>query len=336
MKKTTNRLWYSIASSCRYNNNNQIMKVLAPVKNLLSWIEIVKAWAEEIYFGVVSDDWEGKYDFKNILNRRDGRLANISSYEDGKKLIDFARSHGTESYITLNNSPVIDDIELVRKEIENCIRIGPDALIVKDIFIASLIREMDANIQIHCSSLNQVINRQAIEFWRENFGISRMIFPRNVSVNEIRNLCQTFPDLEFEIFIKNDWCYNSDGVCSSLHLEGLKDGIPYVCNRELMYKSDDEVFDAQYKTLVKNTLDCKVCMLSQLADLDNLISLKIVGREKALDIILKDIAFVKSSLKFLSLADSTQEFMDFNIRNHQKLIHKECWYKNCEVYNMYY
>jgi collagenase-like PrtC family protease len=37
-----------------------------------------------------------------------------------------------------------------------------------------------------------------------------MILPRNVSVNEIADLCNEFPDLEFEIFIKNDWCYNSD------------------------------------------------------------------------------------------------------------------------------
>lgn len=312
------------------------MKILAPVKNLLSGIEVVNSWVGEIYFWVVSSEWESKYGFKSILNRRDGTLANISSYEDGKKLINYAKSKGVESYITLNNSPIINDEELIKEEIRNCISIWPDALIVKDIYIAKLIREIDKNIQIHCSSLNQVINASSIEFWRENFQISRMIFPRNISVNEIKNLCSMFPDLEFEIFIKNDWCYNSDWVCSSLHLEWLKDGIPYVCNREAIYKSDDEEFNSNYMTLVKNMNDCKVCMIQEIINIPNLVSLKIVGREKALDILLKDIKFIQSALEFYPLAETKKEFIDFNIINHKKNIKKDCSHKNCEIYNMYY
>ena len=312
------------------------MKILAPVKNLLSWIQVVNSWVWEIYFWVVSNEWESKHNFKSILNRRDWSLANISSYSDGKKLIDYARSKGVESYITLNNSPIINDVELIKEEIRNCIAIKPDALIVKDIYIASLIREIDKDIQIHCSSLNQVINSESIDFWVKNFNISRMIFPRNISINEIKNLCSLFPNLEFEIFIKNDWCYNSDWVCSSLHLEWLKDGIPYVCNREAIYKSDDEKFNQDYMVLVKNMNDCKVCMIKELLDIKNLVSLKIVGREKALDIILKDIKFVQSALEFSTLAETNKEFMDFNIINHTKSLKKDCSHKNCEVFNMYY
>jgi collagenase-like PrtC family protease len=73
-----------------------------------------------------------------------------------------------------------------------------------------LIRKIDKNIDIHCSSLNQVLNSESIKYWIENFNISRMIFPRNISAIEIKKLCFEFPNLEFEIFIKNDWCYNSD------------------------------------------------------------------------------------------------------------------------------
>ncbi len=312
------------------------MKILAPVKNLLSWIELVKAWAWEIYFWVVSDEWENKYNFKSILNRRDGRLANISSYSDWKKLINFARANWTESFITLNNSPIINDEKLIIEEIQNCITIKPDALIVKDIYIAKLIRDIDKNIAIHCSSLNQIINKEAVQFWIDNFNISRMILPRNVSINEIIELSNTFPNLEFEIFIKNDWCYNSDWVCSSLHLEWLKDWIPYVCNREVLYKSMDDNFNSKYLDLTKNMNDCKVCMINQLKNIKNLVSLKIVWREKWLDIILKDLKFVKSALEFSKLADNNKEFIDFNIINHKKNIFKDCSYKNCEIYNIYY
>lgn len=312
------------------------MEILAPVKNLLTWIKIVDSWVWEIYFWVVSDSWEKEYWFKTILNRRDWNLANISSYEDWKKLVDYARSKWVKSYVTLNNSPIINNEELIIKEIENTIKINPDALIVKDIYIANLIRKIDKNIEIHCSSLNQVINSESIIFWIKNFNISRMIFPRNISVNEIKNLCSKFPDLEFEIFIKNDWCYNSDWVCSSLHLEWLKDWIAYVCNREVAYRSDEEDFNKKYSVLTKNMNDCKVCMISEIYDIKNLVSLKIVWREKGLEIILNDIKFIQSALNFYRLAESKKEFMDFNIINHQKNIKKSCNHKNCEIYNMYY
>jgi len=312
------------------------MKILTPVKNLLSWIEIIKSWTDEIYFGVVSNQWENKHWYKSILNRRDWTLANISSYEDWKKLIDFARENWVESYITLNNSPIIVDEELIIEEINNCIKINPDALIVKDIYIAGLIRKIDKDIDIHCSSLNQVINSESIKYWIENFNISRMIFPRNISPSEIKKLCLEFPELEFEIFIKNDWCYNSDWVCSSLHLEWLKSWMPYVCNREAKYKTSDEDFQKKYLDLYRKTLDCKICILSELKNIKNLVSLKIVWREKSLQIILNDLNFIKNSLNFLELSDSNNEFIDFNINLHKKLLKKDCGYKWCEMYDKYY
>lgn len=312
------------------------MKILTPVKNLLSWIEIIKNWADEIYFWVVSDSWEGKHGYKSILNRRDWSLANISSYKEWKQLIDYARKNWVESYITLNNSPIIVDLELIKKEIKNAILIKPDALIVKDIFIADLIRKIDKDIAIHCSSLNQVINSQSIKYWEEKYNITRIIFPRNISANEVKELCLKFPKLEFEIFVKNDWCYNSDWICSSLHLEWLKNWMPYVCNRESRYKTKDENFQKKYLDLYKKTLDCKICILSELKDIKNLVSLKIVWREKPLPIILNDLNFIKNSVKYLELTESNKEFIDFNIRLHKKILKKDCWYKWCEFYNMNY
>jgi len=312
------------------------MKVLTPVKNLLSWIEIIKNWTDEIYFWIVSKDWQDKYNYTNILNRRDWNLANISSYSDAKKLINFARSNWVKSFVTLNNSPQIPDERQINEEIKNIISVNPDWLIVKDLFVADLIRKIDKNIEIHCSSLNQIINTSWIQLWIEKYNISRMILPRNVSVNEIRELATSFPDLEFEIFVKNDWCYNSDWICSSLHLEWLKEWIPYVCNRESRYKGKNNEYNDKYIEIYKKSLDCKICILSKLRDIKNIVSLKIVWREKPLNIILNDLKLVKNSVKFLKLSENSNEHMNFNINLYKKLLKKECSYKDCEIYNKYY
>lgn len=309
------------------------MKILTPVKNLYSWLEIIKAWTDEIYFWVVSNSWKNKYWFKDILNRRDSPLANISSYQEAKKLIDHARDNNVKSYITLNNSPIIVDEKKIKEEIENCISIKPDALIIKDIYIADLVRKIDKNIDIHCSSLNQVLNSESIKYWVDNFSISRMIFPRNISSSEIKKLCNMFPELEFEIFIKNGWCYNTDWICSSLHLEWLKEWIPYVCARENNYKTNDKIYQEKYNDLLSKRFDCKICILHSLKDIKNLVSLKIVWREKNLESILKDLLFVKKSLLFLALCDNSKEFLNFNIKSYNKILWKKCWYNWCEYFN---
>jgi hypothetical protein len=119
-------------------------------------------------------------------------------------------------------------------------------------------------------------------------------------------------------------------------LEWLKSWIPYVCNREAKYKTSDEDFQKKYLDLYRKTLDCKICILSELKWIKNLVSLKIVGREKPLSIILLDLKFIKNSIKFLKLSENNKEFIDFNIKLHKKLLKKDCWYKWCEMYNKYY
>ncbi|EKE28510.1 MAG: hypothetical protein ACD_3C00051G0013 [uncultured bacterium (gcode 4)] len=308
------------------------MKVLVPVKNKDFWFRLIDSWAHEIYFWVVSKSWQNAHKFSSILNRRDGALANVESNEDAIELMSYARSKWVESYITLNNSPIVDDLEWIYREIENIISLRPDAIIVKDIWIASMIREIDDKIPLHCSSLNQVINSKSVEFWIRNFKISRMIFPRNITVSEIKNITKEFSELEFEVFIKNDWCYNTDWVCSSLHLEWLKKWIPYVCNREKLYEFEDKPYESGFRQILANEFDCKMCLYWLLKEIPNLVSLKIVWREKPLIALLRDLSFTLNSIKFAGLTDDQKESVEFNMWLHKKTILADCAWKNCEYY----
>ena len=197
------------------------MKILVPVKNLFFWIEVIKNWADEIYFWFTSEEWLQKYNHTNPLNAR-SMYHSMNSYKSAKKLIDYANSKNVHTYITLNRVPPYVDEELLEKEIKNIISLKPSWIIFKDLYIAEIIRKFDKDIVLHCSSLNQVINKNSIFFWVETYNVKRIILPRNIAFNEIIDLCNCFPNLEFEIFVKNSWCYNSDWVCSSIHEEWLK------------------------------------------------------------------------------------------------------------------
>lgn len=310
------------------------MKILVPVKNLFFWVEVIKNWADEIYFWFTSDDWLKKYKYTNPLNAR-SMFHSIHSNENAKKLIDFANSKNVHTYITLNRVPPFVDEELLEKEIKNILSLKPSWIIFKDLYIAEIIRKYDKDIVLHCSSLNQVINKNAISFWVDNYNVKRIILPRNIAVNEIVDLCNNFPDLEFEIFVKNSWCYNSDWICSSLHEEWVKKWLKYVCFREENYESEDENFNKKFHDF-NNKLVCKMCIIWKLKQLKNLVSIKIVWRDKTLPRILNDLEFVKKSRDFLFKADNYDEFVEETMNIHKKVAWKSCWFNTCEFYNYYY
>lgn len=303
------------------------MKVLMPVRSLITWVELIKLWTGEIYFGVSSD--------KNIsLNLRDA--LHSLSFVDAEKLIKYSNENSIDCFITLNNLPVGVDVEYMRNEIREIIKLKPDWLIVKDIIIADIIREIDKDINIHCSSLSQIINYEWIEYWIKNYNISRLILPRNVSIDEIKFLANHFPNLEFEIFIKNSWCHNSNWICSSLHSWAIKRWLNYVCFREKKYESNENIsFTEDFIDYHDNMIvsHCKVCSIWKLYNIKNIVSLKVVGREKALWKLAKDLKFINLIIESLKKNDWYKNFLERNIKSYKTIFNKSCNYIWCEFYN---
>jgi collagenase-like PrtC family protease len=286
--------------------------------------------ADEVYFGVIGSAWKEKRGYDTILNRRDGDVANVESIEVAREIMEIVHAAGKRAFLTLNNSPLESDLTLIEKEVEALLSINPDAVIVKDPLVASMVRKIDPHRTLHMSSLSQTLSIAAVRYWVDNHKPSRIIFPRNITADETRTIANYFPELEFEIFVKNDWCYNSDGYCSSLHLEGLKEGIPYVCNREKNFESENKVYNKTYHEMIEKTIDCKVCGLFELKNVSNIVSWKIVGREKPLTILAKDVAFVRSVRDYLRLCDDAREFQTFCQRRYVQVYEETCQKEHCE------
>jgi collagenase-like PrtC family protease len=55
-----------------------------------------------------------------------------------------------------------------------------------------------------------VYNENAIHFLKENYPIAKVILSREVTLQEIEKILNTFPDLMFEVFGEGDFCrYNN-------------------------------------------------------------------------------------------------------------------------------
>src|SRR5262245_31615782 len=195
------------------------MKVLAPIAAHDELEMLVAAGAEELYCGIVPREWMEKYTGAVWLNRRSPKGGSLESYADLKRLVDGAHQLKLPVFITLNapyytseQLPLV--LELARRLSEE---VGVDALIVTDINLLLRLSEENLAADLHVSSVAATLNTEAVRFLL-NFGPSRVILPRSLTIAEIETITNDLRDqVEIEVFMLNDGCAFEEGFCSTTH-----------------------------------------------------------------------------------------------------------------------
>ncbi len=306
------------------------MKILAPISNLSELSPLIKNGADEFYMGIFSKSWFKQNKFFNPLNRRYTAQSNVLDTQEAGKIIEQAKNQNKPVYVTFNTNTNFSGKSVIINELENIIKLKPEAIIARDPVIIKLIRKLDKSLPIYLSSLDQVVNTQAAKFWHENFNITKFILPRNLNLAEIRKITQELPQFEFELFIYNDDCFNNiDGLCSSIHYQkhaGLD--INFVCHRENLYKNQDQNLQEKFININHNKSLCNACLFFHLKDIPNIKSAKIVGRDKSIDEKIKLVQFLKQARSLVSKENDFNKFQK-NTRMLHKLIFKNTYCQNC-------
>jgi putative protease len=195
------------------------MKVLAPISSHDELEMLAAAGAEELYCGIVPREWMDRYTGAIWLNRRSPKGGSLDSYADLKRLVDDAHHHQLPVFITLNapyytaeQMPLV--LELAHKLSDE---VGVDALIVTDLNLLLRLSEEKLSADLHVSSVAATLNTEAIRFLL-NFGPSRIILPRSLTIGEIEATINDVRDeVEIEVFMLNDGCAFEEGFCSTTH-----------------------------------------------------------------------------------------------------------------------
>lgn len=195
------------------------MKVLAPIAAHEELEMLAAAGAEELYCGIVPREWLERYTGAVWLNRRSPKGGSLDSYAELKRLVDDAHKLHLPVFITLNSPyytaeqiPLV--LELAHKLSDD---VGVDALIVTDINLLMRLSQEKLACELHVSSVAAVLNTEAIRFLL-NFGPSRIILPRSVTLAEIETITRDVgQQVEIEVFMLNDGCAFEEGFCSTTH-----------------------------------------------------------------------------------------------------------------------
>jgi len=137
--------------------------------------------------------------------------------ESVKESIKYAHLLNKKAYITFNifaHNHHIDNF-LEKKEIFSEFLNGefkPDAVIVSDIGMMGVIKEIAPKMDIHVSTQANTLNYRAVEEWKK-FGVTRVILGREATLSDIKIIKEKNSDIEIECFVHGAMCMSYSGRC---------------------------------------------------------------------------------------------------------------------------
>ena len=127
--------------------------------------------------------------------------------------VEYAHERGVKIYVTVNTMPHTCEYGRLEKYLLAYDEMGVDALIISDIGVISLVKEIIPNMEIHISTQASIVSAQtATAFYR--MGAKRVVLARELSLDEIKEIrANTPPELEIECFIHGSMCISYSGRC---------------------------------------------------------------------------------------------------------------------------
>jgi len=247
------------------------IELLAPVGSMESLYAAVQNGADAVYLG-------GK-----LFNARQ-YAANFDD-EELKKAVEYAHLRDVKVYVTVNI--LIDDLEMKEtlRFIKYLYDINVDGIIVQDLGLAYLIRNLFHDFDLHAST-QMTINNLPGAIFLSNFGFKRVVLARETPLEEIKRIRDN-TDIQLEGFIHGALCVCYSGQCLMSSILGGRSGNRGRCAQPcrmaysiIDFEKGEVVFDEwKDKYLISpkdlNTLE----YIEQIVD-SGISSLKIEGRMK--------------------------------------------------------
>jgi len=141
------------------------------------------------------------------------RVRNNEFDEDNlRKGIELAHSLGKKFYVVSNIAAHNAKIKTYMRDIAPIIAMKPDALIMSDPGLISMVRAEYPEQEIHLSVQSNAVNWATVKFWYDQ-GVRRVVLSRELSLQEIREIGEAIPDMELEVFVHGALCIAYSGRC---------------------------------------------------------------------------------------------------------------------------
>ena len=181
-------------------------ELLAPAGNFSKLKTAVYYGADAVYIGGKSFSLRALSD-----NFTDEEIARAVEYAHGKNV---------KVYVTVNIFAKNSDFDKAKEYFKFLYSVGVDAVLITDIGLIDLCKEVAPKLPIHLSTQANTLNKYAVRAWK-NYGLERVVLARELSLAEIAEIREFVPDIELEAFAHGAMCISYSGRCLlSYYLNG--------------------------------------------------------------------------------------------------------------------
>jgi putative protease len=172
-------------------------ELLSPAGNWDCARAAVAAGADAIYFG---------------LPQFNARLrADNFTDEDLPELMEHLHRHGVKGFVTMNTLIFTGELEAAEAQLRKIAAAGVDALIIQDLGLAKLAREIAPDVELHASTQMTITSPEGLAFVESLFPMERAVLARELSVKEIERFKS--PRTPLEVFVHGALCVAYSGQC---------------------------------------------------------------------------------------------------------------------------
>lgn len=177
------------------------LDLVCPAGSLRALQAAVDAGADAVYLGL-----------KDATNARNFAGLNFDQRQvaDG---VAYARAHGAQVFMALNTFANAADAVRWRRAADAAVGSGVDALIVADTAVLAYCRREHPGLRLHLSVQASATTYEAIEFYRERYGITRAVLPRVLTLSQVAHLARN-TTVEVEVFGFGSLCVMVEGRCA--------------------------------------------------------------------------------------------------------------------------
>jgi putative protease len=191
----------------------KLPELLAPAGSWDAMVAAVAAGADAVY----------------LSGKRFGARKYASNFDQDelKAAVDYAHIRGVKLYVTVNTLIRDDELSDVSRYLEWLYEIGTDAVLVQDIGVATLARQVVPELDLHASTQMTIHNRPGA-VCAQRLGMKRVVLAREVSIDEAREIGWDL-NIGLEVFVHGALCYCYSGQCLLSSVIGGRSGNRGMC-----------------------------------------------------------------------------------------------------------
>ena len=173
-------------------------EIMSPAGHWPQLHAAIEAGADAVYFGLTHFTARAKVGF--VL-------------DELPSVMETLHRRGVRGYVTFNTLVFDHELTSAVDALARIAQAGADAVIVQDVAVARLARQIAPVMEVHGSTQMSITSAEGVDLARR-FGVSRVVLARELSLDDIRAI-RSQTDCELEMFVHGALCVSYSGQCFS-------------------------------------------------------------------------------------------------------------------------